>query len=100
MLGISIELVNQLHIYAEEDNYLLKRATERYFVELNNHLHQILDIPSAWGYKNKIGEDRYIEILKIRNSYEESITLLKKGWIEKELRIINSSIKKYDSIKL
>jgi hypothetical protein len=44
---IAVELYNQLHITAENDRYLLRRATERYFIQLENHLNFILDAPGS-----------------------------------------------------
>lgn len=35
LLQISIELIDQLHIDASNDFYLLRRATERYLAEFN-----------------------------------------------------------------
>jgi hypothetical protein len=32
LLSLSIEYQNQMHIDAEEDNYLLRRITERFFI--------------------------------------------------------------------
>jgi hypothetical protein len=89
LFQISVELHNQLHIDAEGDNYLLRRATERYFVELENHFHLILDSPLSIYHIRESGMDKYNEILKIRNSYREHIIFLQKLWIARQLETLD-----------
>lgn len=45
LLEISVELENQLHIDTKNDLYLLRRASERYFIEFENFFNVILDFP-------------------------------------------------------
>lgn len=45
LLSLSSEYQNQMHIDAEEDNYLLRRITERFFIEVENHFHRVSQNP-------------------------------------------------------
>jgi hypothetical protein len=63
LLSISIEYQNQLYIDAEEDNYLLRRITERFFIELENHFHRVSFCP-LYLTKKKVAAEEYNKILE------------------------------------
>ena len=48
LLQIAEELHSQLHIDAESDKYLLRRASERYFVGVENYCYERLDDTFYW----------------------------------------------------
>ncbi len=89
LFQIAVELRNQLHIDAEDDFYLLRRASERYFVELENYFHHVLDSPLFMYHVEEAGIDKYHEIISIRNSYREHIIFLQKQWIARQLETLD-----------
>jgi hypothetical protein len=100
LLDISREYINQLHIDAERDNYLIRRITERFFVELENIFYRFSDpIFSAYFIK-KIGIEEYNKIVEKSNEYREIIISYQKGWITKQQEVIDHFDKKCKSFKL
>jgi hypothetical protein len=89
LFQIAVELRNQLHIDAEGDFYLLRRASERYFVELENYFYHVLDSPLFIHHVEEAGIDKYNEIISIRNSYREHIVFLQKQWIARQLETLD-----------
>jgi hypothetical protein len=96
---ICLEYQNQLHIDAEKDNYLLRRITERFFVELENHFHRVSNPIFGFPIKN-IGVEEYNKILDKSNDYREMMISLQKDWIRKQLEVIDRFDKKYKFSKL
>ena len=89
LTSISSELINQLHVDAEEDNYLIRRATERYFIDVNNYFYEYdvnnQIIPSEFFLKDD--ELKKEKELRIRlNEYRKTIIHLQKTWIFTQLQ--------------
>jgi hypothetical protein len=100
LLEISREYINQLHIDAEHDNYLLRRITERFFIELENFFYRFSDpIFSAYFIK-KLRIEEYDKILYKSNEYREIILSYQKDWIRKQQEVIEYFDKKCKSFKL
>ena len=85
---IAVELYKQLHITAENDRYLLRRATERYFIQLENHLNFILDAPGSSFFIREHGTEKYHELLEIRNEYRKLINAMQRAWIGEQNKIV------------
>jgi hypothetical protein len=85
---LSVELHYQLHIDAEDDNYLLRRAAERYYVELENYFYQYIDLMGFFTIK-KIGLKSYRLICETRTNYRKMMTNRLKEWVDKQLDRIN-----------
>ena len=77
-----------MHIDAEEDNYLLRRITERFFIEVENHFYRVSQNP-VYLIKNKIGVQEYDKILEKRNEYRQSLIHLQRQWISKQLKVLD-----------
>jgi hypothetical protein len=88
LLSLSVEYQNQMHIDAEEDNYLLRRITERFFIEVENYFHRVSQNP-VYLIRNKIGAREYDKILEKRNEYRQSLICLQRQWIDKQLKVID-----------
>jgi hypothetical protein len=88
LLSLSIEYQNQMHIDAEEDNYLLRRITERFFIEVENHFHRVSQNP-VYLIKKKIGIQEYDKILEKRNEYRQSLIRFQRQWINKQLKVLD-----------
>jgi hypothetical protein len=86
---ISTELSHQLHITAENDTYLLNRATERYFVQLENYFYYRLDSTLFASYIEKVGIEKYHQILTTRNEYRKHIISFQKTLIGERTKMIN-----------
>jgi hypothetical protein len=97
---ISREYLNQLHIDAEHDNYLLRRITERFFVELENFFYQFSDPTFSAYFIKKLGPEEYDKILGKSNEYREIIISYQKDWIKKQQEVIDYFDKKCRSFKL
>ena len=76
-----------MHIDAEEDNYLLRRITERFFIEVENHFYRISQNP-VYLIRKKIGAQEYDKILEKRNEYRQSLIHLQTQWINKQLKVL------------
>jgi hypothetical protein len=94
LLDISLEYINQLHIDAEYDNYLLRRITERFFIELENIFYRFSDPTFSAYFIKKIGVEEYDKILDKINEYRDIIISYQKGWIRKQQEIIDYFDKK------
>jgi hypothetical protein len=86
---ISEELFNQLHITSEEDNYLLRRATERYSVEVENYFYKSFELASSYSYIQKIGSEQYKAISEKINDYRQTIVKLRESWIVEQQKDIS-----------
>jgi predicted transcriptional regulator len=100
LLDISLEYINQLHIDAEQDNYLIRRITERFFVELENIFHRFSDPAFSAYLIKKICVEEYNEILEKSNEYREIIISYQKDWIRKQQEVVDYTDKKCKSFKL
>jgi hypothetical protein len=100
LLDVSREYINQLHIDAEHDNYLLRRITERFFVELENIFYRFSDTAFSAYFIKKIGVEEYNKILDKINEYREIIISCQKDWIRKQQEDIDYFDKKCRSFKL
>jgi hypothetical protein len=97
---ISEELFNQLHVTAEEDNYLLRRATERYSVEVENYFYRHFELASSYPYIQKIGSEEYKEISEKINNYRQIIVRLRESWIVEQQKDITFLKRKSNHDKL
>jgi hypothetical protein len=87
---ISEELYSQLHITAENDNYLLRRATERYFVYVENYFYKMLKSPNYHYYYKKLGTQRYLILGQRVNNFRQKMVDLQKAWLNDRLDVLNS----------
>ena len=71
-MNISIELQNQLHITYEDDTYLLRKATERYCIELENYYETFIENPSFYQIRVH-GINEYNSIQGKFNKYRKMI---------------------------
>jgi hypothetical protein len=87
LLKISFELHNQLNIDSYEDTYLLRRATERYFISLENFYYNAEFSLVLGNKKSKLEE---FQLLKQSiNEYRTLIIPIWKQFIELEFRRLN-----------
>jgi hypothetical protein len=100
LLDISREYINQLHIDAEHDNYLLRRITERFFIELENFFYRFSDPTFSAYFIKKLGPEEYDKILDKSNDYREIIISYQKDWIRKQQEVIDYFDKKCKSFRL
>ena len=114
LLEIAGELRNQLHLDTNnDDNYLLCKATERYFFQLETHFSSIMDNPlSKMPFRKRCND--YISLRYILYNYRKRIIPILREWIDyqtsfcnfydnkcKVLEIVkdcNSSIMNYEQI--
>ena len=82
LLQISEELYSQLHIDAENDRYLLRRASERYFVEVENYCYERIDDP--FYFLAEITPDERNLLTRTRHKYRTNMVPLLKEWIQKQ----------------
>ncbi|HET7391901.1 MAG TPA: hypothetical protein VFJ51_13865 [Nitrososphaeraceae archaeon] len=75
LLEIAVELENQFHIDTTNDFYLIRRASERYFVELENYLWGILDSPLCYFHAKDVGNVKHAELFKARNNYRREVMI-------------------------
>jgi hypothetical protein len=97
---ISEELFNQLHVTAEEDNYLLRRATERYSVEVENYFYSRFELASSYPYIQKMGSEEYKEIFEKISDYRQIIVMLRESWIVQQQKEISFLKRKSNYNKL
>jgi len=98
---ISEELFSQLHITAEEDNYLLRRATERYSVEVENYFYRRIELASSFPYIQKeMGSEEYKIISEKINDYRQDIVKLRESWIVEQQKDISFLKRKSNYNKL
>jgi hypothetical protein len=83
LLQISEELYSQLHIDAENDRYLLRRASERYFVGVENYCYERIDDP-FYFLAEKITPDERNLLAQTRHKYRTNMIPLLKEWIQKQ----------------
>lgn len=103
LLKISIELRSQLHIDGEYDNYLLRRTTERYFIEVSNYFYD-LDItflipiisPSVPENMRAKGLNEYRLMHKKITHYRKEMLDLQRIWIRRQLDDLNLLYVKYN----
>jgi hypothetical protein len=101
LLDISLEYINQLHIDAERDNYLLRRITERFFVELENIFYDYFSSVSWSHFAKKIGSiEEYNKIREKSNEYRDIIISYQKDWIREQQKVIDYFDKKCKAFKL
>jgi hypothetical protein len=101
LLQIAEELYHQLDIDAENDKYLLRRASERYFIQVENYCHEILDNGFYDGYlsSSKITVDKINTLVHVRHMYRKHMVPIQTEWIQTQLETINcinDSSKEYD----
>ena len=80
LLKIAVELENQFYIDTKDDFYLLRRASERYFIELENYLYPILDSPLYYYDIKDVGHAKHDELLKTRKKYRQEVMIY---WLNK-----------------
>lgn len=92
LLQIAEELHSQLHIDAENDKYLLRRASERYFVEAENYCHERLDDMLYSNYlllKGKFTPEELNRLAQTRHKYRRHMIPRLKGWIQRQQEVID-----------
>lgn len=82
LLKISVELQNQLHIDAYDDTYLVRRATERFFIALENFF-----------------LDRELYLMKRRKPLKELINNYRKLIVPLIRSMINKEVERLDFIQ-
>ena len=98
ILNIGLELRNQLHIEAENDNYLLRRAIERYFVELTNFFYKQFESPALSSVMAKnIGIDKYNAINEKVRKYKLFMLDLQKHFLSEQIEIVDDLYKIYST---
>jgi hypothetical protein len=92
LFQIAVELRNQLDLGAEGSDYLLRRVSERYFIALENYFYDILGGNRVFSpyYLDKIGTDKYNELVEKIHRYRELRIYLQKDWIKKQLKELDS----------
>ena len=83
LLQIAEELYPQLFIDAEHDKYLLRRASERYFVGVENYCYERIDDP-FYFLADKITPDELNLLAQTRHKYRRHMIPILKGWIQKQ----------------
>ena len=100
LLQIAEELHSQLHIDAESDNYLLRRASERYFIQVENYCHEMdNDFYDGNLSSSKITVDKINTLVHVRHMYRKHMIPIQTEWIQTQLKTIdsiNESSKEYD----
>lgn len=92
LLQIAEELYHQLHIDAENDKYLLRRASERYFVQVENYCYERLDdmlYPDYIVLQGKITPNELNTLARTRHMYRRHMIPLLKEWIQKQQEVID-----------
>ena len=89
LLQIAEELYTQLHIDAEHDKYLLRRASERYFVGVENYCYERID-DACYFLADKITPDKLNLLAQTRHKYRRHMIPLLKEWIQKQQEIIDN----------
>lgn len=96
LLQISQELIDQLHIDANNDSYLLRRATERYFAEFNSYFFEALHGAVKKRYPMNVSfiqSDKTLEKSKIvsrLNDYRKMLVELLRTWAISEIKGIDN----------
>ena len=87
LMNISSELINQLHVDAEEDNYLIRRATERYFIDINNYYYEDFEsrILPAELYLTEIEIQEEKELRNRLRDYRCAVIHIQKTWLLTQL---------------
>jgi len=113
LLQISVELIDQLHIDANNDHYLLRRATERYLVEFDRYFFDRLqgavkkrhpmNVALSLGIPLREDEepDSVVEriankksMIATLNEYRKKMALQMKTWLLNDLKERDSTINK------
>jgi hypothetical protein len=92
LLEIAEELYKQLRIDAEMDRYLLRRASERYFVQVENYCHELIDDVFYSEYlvrKGKVTVDQINNLAQTRHMYRKHMIPLQKEWIKRQQQVID-----------
>jgi hypothetical protein len=84
-LEIAGELYTQLHIDAEHDKYLLRRASERYFVGVENYCYD----DAFYFLADKLTPDELNLLTQTRHKYRRHMIPLLKGWIQKQQELFD-----------
>ncbi len=84
LLDIGVELQNQLSIDSYDDTYLIRRATERYFIILENFYEEFEFSISFNTNITKFGELKSLR--ETMNNYRKLILSLTKEFISKEFK--------------
>jgi hypothetical protein len=87
-LEIAGELYTQLHIDAEHDKYLLRRASERYFVGVENYCYERID-DAFYFLADKLTPDDLNLLAQTRHKYRRHMVPLLKGWIQKQQELFD-----------
>jgi hypothetical protein len=98
LLKIAEELYSQLHIDAESDKYLLRRASERYFAEAENYCSERID-DTFYFLADNITPDERNRLAQTRQKYRRHMIPLLNEWIQKQQEVlndINDERKEYD----
>ena len=88
LLQIAEELYSQLKIDAENDRYLLRRASERYFVGVENYCYEQIDNP-FYFLAEKITPDERNLLAQTRHKYRKHMIPFLKEWIQKQQETID-----------
>ena len=100
LLQISQELIDQLHIDANDDSYLLGRATERYFAEFNSYFFEALHGAVKKRYLMNVSfiqSDKTLEkstIVSRLNDYRKMMAELLRTWTMSEIKGIDDTVNK------
>ena len=90
LLQISIELQNQMHIDAYGDTYLIRRATERYVIALENFIYDY-ELYSMKVHK---------PLKELINSYRKLIVPLTRNLINKEIERLDFIQREHDEFEM
>ena len=88
LLQIAEELYSQLRIDAEHDKYLLRRASERYFVGVENFCYERIE-NAFYFLADKITPDELNLLTRTRHKYRRQIVPLLKVWIQKQQELFD-----------
>lgn len=88
LLQITEELYSQLHIDAEHDRYLLRRASERYFVGVENYCYERIDDAFCF-LADKLAPDKLNLLTQTRHKYRRHMIPLLKGLVQKQQELFD-----------
>jgi hypothetical protein len=78
----------------------LRRATERYSVEVENYFYRRFELASSYSYIQKIGSEEYKAISEKINNYRQNIVKLRESWIVEQQKDISFLKRKSNYNKL
>jgi hypothetical protein len=93
LLQIGTELVDQLHIDTDNDRYLLRRATERYFAEFNRAFFYGLRGAVKKRYPMNMSYVKEKSAVSTLNEYRKKMALQRRVWTLNDLKEIDNTIR-------